>query len=121
MALTWLQTNNIPTNDPTNIKIFLKISKNENKLFFSEIFGLAFFFSFFAIFKIQYRNGRTWQMDGRRWRTPTSTLFLFTKKEKLLFFLFYQIIRFKLIRFKLTQNNLVFPLLVLMIVLRLNF
>ena len=87
MALTWLQTNNIPTNDPTNIKIFLKISKNENKLFFSEIFGLAFFFSFFAIFKIQYRNGRTWQMDdGRWWRTQLQP-FSLHQKGKIIYFI----------------------------------
>ena len=52
IALTWLQTNKIPTNDPTNIKIFFKISTNEIFVF-SEFFDLAFFFSFFAIFKIQ--------------------------------------------------------------------
>ena len=86
IALTWLQTNKIPTNDPTNIKIFFKISINEIFVF-SEFFDLAFFFSFFAIFKIQWCNVWTWQKWWEEVEDPTSTLFLHQKREN--YFLFF--------------------------------
>ena len=86
IALTWLQIIKIPTNDPTNMKIFFKISKNENKLFFSEFFDLAFFFSFFAIFKIQYAMfGRGKMMGGGG--GPNFNPFSSPKKGKIIFIL----------------------------------